>query len=494
MAEVCIVGAGISGIVASKVCLDHNLTPFILEKSRSSGGLWKSSDHEPGVWRSMRMNTSKPVTTLSDHPWPSHIPEYPSSSEALAYFRSYASKHNLEQYVHFNSKVKEIKRVEDSYLVSFYENGEKIDKVFKFVICASGFYSKPADRFEGRDEFKGLVLHLSQYREPSGFVGKKVVVVGRAFSSGDIAEEVSRTALKVTQLYRKPYMALRRKVLGLPSDFLLFNLSNRNHPGPVVSSMESNFELLKMMEQVIGNPGEILEEWRISEEDAKNGYINFSVQIDEYYDAVKTGRIECLRGELLGFCENGILLADGRVLEADAVILATGYYSDYDYLHQEIKDIIEYDPKSRKGLGNLYRSSIHPDLPGLAFVGSFHGFFTSQYEIQSELALKWFEGTLNIGVEELREGVQLEKRSKLDLPDSNFVYDFGNVFYDYLRILGIEIDYNFLKELGYQNGPYCSVFFWKNRPGQEQLIRDFVKEMKSTYPDHNFDEVQTKPS
>lgn len=493
MAEVCIIGAGISGIVASKICLDHNLTPFIIEKSNSSGGLWKSSDNELGVWRSMKMNTSKAVTSLSDHPWPSHVPEYPSSSDALIYFRSYALKHSLEQYVHFNSEVKEIRRVEESYLVRFCENGEIIEKVFKFVICASGFYSKPADGFEGKDEFKGLILHSSQYRQPTALAGKKVLVVGRAFSSGDIAEEVSRTALKVTQVYRKPYMALRRKVLGLPSDFYYFNISNRNHIGPIVSSMESNFELLKMMEQLIGNPGEILEDWRITEEDTKKGYINFSVQIDEYYDAVKSGKIECIRGELSRFCENGILLTDGRVLEADAVILATGYYSDYDYLHQEIKDIIRYDPKSRKGLGNLYRSSIHPDLPGLAFVGSFHGFFTSQYEIQSELALKWFEGTLNVGFEELRQGVELEERCKLELPDSNFIYDFGNIFYDYLRILGIEIDYNFLKELGYQNGPYCSVFFWKNRPGQEELIRNFVNEMKSTYPEHNFDEVQNPP-
>ena len=37
--EVCIIGGGFSGIIASKLCKDHGQIPFILNKSPEPGGL-----------------------------------------------------------------------------------------------------------------------------------------------------------------------------------------------------------------------------------------------------------------------------------------------------------------------------------------------------------------------------------------------------------------------------------------------------------------------
>ena len=47
--EVCIIGGGFSGIISAKYCKDEGLVPFVLEKSRSPGGIWRGYADEVGV-------------------------------------------------------------------------------------------------------------------------------------------------------------------------------------------------------------------------------------------------------------------------------------------------------------------------------------------------------------------------------------------------------------------------------------------------------------
>lgn len=53
----------------------------------------------------------------------------------------------------------------------------------------------------------------------------------------------------------------------------------------------------------------------------------------------------------------------------DVVILATGYTTNIDYLEDEVKRILEYNPDDRFMPIVAYKSTMHPDLPGLACVG-----------------------------------------------------------------------------------------------------------------------------
>ena len=204
---------------------------------------------------------------------------------------------------------------------------------------------------------------------------------------------------------------------------------------------------------------------------------------------MKAGKITCIRGEAKELTENSVLLVNGQEVPADVVVIGTGFYTNYDYLSDEIKEILKYEPKNQKNTLALFRASVHPELKGLAFVGSFHGPFPGQFEVQSNLAVKWITGQLNIGEDEIFEGVQSEFNARTELKNAIFIYNIGNILNEYLRVLGIKIDYEFLESLGYRNGPFCSVFYWKEKPGQEELIREFVKEIKETYPDVDFNKI-----
>ena len=103
--EVCIIGAGFFGISAAKISIDNGLTPFILNKAPSPGGLWNGFEGETGVWNSLTTNTSKHLSAFSDFPWPAEDPDFPTGRQYLNYLLSYIEKHRLSQYIHSNCQV-----------------------------------------------------------------------------------------------------------------------------------------------------------------------------------------------------------------------------------------------------------------------------------------------------------------------------------------------------------------------------------------------------
>ena len=60
------------------------------------------------------------------------------------------------------------------------------------------------------------------------------------------------------------------------------------------------------------------------------------------------------------------MLENGRSLECDLVVLATGWNTDYGFLARQVLGQFDFE---EDGL-YLYRQMIHPDVPNLAFVGS----------------------------------------------------------------------------------------------------------------------------
>lgn len=50
---------------------------------------------------------------------------------------------------------------------------------------------------EGIEKFKGQYFHSRQYKNPDGFEGKRVLVIGIGNSASDIAVELSKKASQV---------------------------------------------------------------------------------------------------------------------------------------------------------------------------------------------------------------------------------------------------------------------------------------------------------
>ena len=74
------------------------------------------------------------------------------------------------------------------------------------MIVAVGVFSKPCfPLIEGKDSFKGEIVHSSSYRSPGRIKGNNIIVVGGAFSGAEIASDICiNSDKKVTNIITNP--------------------------------------------------------------------------------------------------------------------------------------------------------------------------------------------------------------------------------------------------------------------------------------------------
>jgi len=87
------------------------------------------------------------------------------------------------------------------------------------------------------------------------------------------------------------------------------------------------------------------------------------VASSKIYSLMRQGKIRTEQASIKRFTGDGVELSNGKQLKADTVILGTGWKYDHSFLPDGYQAVLEKD-----GL-YLYRHMLHPDFPGLAFVG-----------------------------------------------------------------------------------------------------------------------------
>ncbi|GLC41090.1 hypothetical protein PLESTM_001154700 [Pleodorina starrii] len=159
---------------------------------------------------------------------------------------------------------------------------------------------------------------------------------------------------------------------------------------------------------------------------------------DCYGPLVASGRLKVLRGRLHrvegstlelsggppgGGGGGGAAAADSAVAAAapppaplrdvDAIVLCTGMRPSLSFLPAEVLETLSYTPYDDYVPLALHRQVLHPDVPGLAFVGVFRSPFFAVVELQARLAAAAAAGTLPAAEADpaaQRAGVDLELR------------------------------------------------------------------------------------
>ena len=85
----------------------------------------------------------------------------------------------------------------------------------------------------------------------------------------------------------------------------------------------------------------------------------------DFRDMLNSGRIQTICGAIDKFTETGVVLVDGKELDADLVIYGTGFAKNYDIFDKIIQNKLNIQ---KDGL-YLYRNVIPPQVPDVAFIG-----------------------------------------------------------------------------------------------------------------------------
>ena len=86
--RVAVVGAGPSGLAATKSLQEEGLEPVVFEQADGAGGQWHAPSAHSGVWPGMRANTSKTLDAFSDFAPSESVPMFPRFEELRDYLRS----------------------------------------------------------------------------------------------------------------------------------------------------------------------------------------------------------------------------------------------------------------------------------------------------------------------------------------------------------------------------------------------------------------------
>lgn len=386
--RVVVIGAGIAGLVATKVLRDDGFDVTILEKESSLGGVWAVSRTYPGL----RSNNSRNTYAYSDHPYDRSADMFPTAAQVREYLGSYAARFGIEPLMRLSTRVDRVTRDDRGFEVTV-EGPDGPDALrCDFVVVATGTYSEPSvPDIAGAQDFSGTIVHSSRFLDPELAAGKRVIVVGAGKSALDCAAAAAEHAGECTLVFRAPHWMFPRYLFRwVPADAVVLGRITEMlipYPGPTRA------------ERFLHGPGRglTLLIWRaiglliraalrtppalIPDESLPHGIENLGF-VSEFYDLARQGRIGLRRTEIARFGPGTeVRCADGTRLEADVVVFATGWRQEFAFLAPDLHAAVRHDGRLR-----LFRHILPPTEPRLGFIGYAS---STACQLTSEISAHW---------------------------------------------------------------------------------------------------------
>ncbi|GAA4474485.1 NAD(P)-binding domain-containing protein [Rhodococcus olei] len=347
----CVIGAGASGIAAAKALYLAGIPFDCVEKGSVIGGNWVF-DNPNGVsacYESLEINTSCPRMAYSDFPMPADYPPYARHDQVRAYFESYVEHFGFRGTITFDTTVLDVRPTPDGTwsVRTTGPAGERV-RTYDAVLVANGHHWDarwPEPAYPGT--FTGTQIHAHDYRRAEQLAGRDVVVVGMGNSALDIAVDASRVARSTTLSVRRSQWVLRKMLFGRPADQVALPgwmpwwvTGTRLAIGAIASGSLTRFGLPRPKHR----PGQ-----------------SHPVQSEQVRARLRAGAITPRPG-IERFDGDAVVFTDGSRTRADLIVWATGYRVSFPFLDP---DLI----RARDNDLPLWKRTVHPDLPGLYFIG-----------------------------------------------------------------------------------------------------------------------------
>jgi len=289
---VVVIGAGQAGLSAAYHLRRIGLLPgenfVVLDHAPRPGGAWQFR------WPSLTYGKVHGMHSLPGMELTGADDDRPSSEVIGAYFEAYERRFDLQ--VHRPVEVSAVREGQEGRLL--VETSEGI-YASRALISATGTWDRPFwPRYPGQETFRGRQLHTANYPGPEEFAGLKVVVVGGGASGTQHLMEIAEVAAETYWVTRRPPVF---------------------REGPF--GMEQGRAAVAMVEERVrrGLPPQSV----------------VSVTGLPLNDAVRRAREQGVLDRLPMFeriTPGGVAWADGRSVEADVILWATGFRAAVDHL------------------------------------------------------------------------------------------------------------------------------------------------------------------
>ena len=320
-------------------------------------------------------SSSKGMTEFTDFPMKDSVAEYPSHRDLKEYFQSFARHFGLYEHFEFGAEVVEATPLGgdgDGWRLRWREGEETREGVFAGLLIANGTLSEPnMPEFPGA--FDGELKHSSEYRSPTEFAGKRVLIVGAGNSGCDIAVDAIHHGASCDISLRRGYYFVPKYVFGKPADTM---------GGAIQLPMWLKRRIDKM---VLG--------W-FTGDPQKYGFPKPDYALYESHPIVNSlilfhaghGDLT-VRPDIERLDGSGVIFKDGARAEYDLILAATGYKLHYPFIDHALLNW-------RGDAPHLYLNCMHPERDDLFVLGMLEasGLGWQGRHEQAELVAAYLQG------------------------------------------------------------------------------------------------------
>jgi dimethylaniline monooxygenase (N-oxide forming) len=361
--KVCVIGAGPSGLIATKELLDEGHDVYCFEKYSKLGGVFNFSDFKGGIRDSTKLTVSNYFMAYSCFPPKSEEKrKYWTFREYTEYLSAFVEHFKLGQHIQYNRKVISVKRQRDGKYAVIVENSDdplqKVTYIFDAIAVCSGTHQIPRDiDIKGKEIFKGEICHSASYKNADEFKGKRVLCVGIGESGADITHHIAQVAKQCFLSIRQYQAIVERFPLGreYPNDaftsYALYSIPTTMQ-NVLVNLQLATMEKFSKNKEVVAYA-----KWNRK---AGNFFNHFFTKNEIFFKSIAEGKLEVNTSGIDHLEANHVVFKDGSKLEVDVIMLNTGYVDQFAFIKDaEINNIRQ-----------MYKHMVHPELGAdIVFIG-----------------------------------------------------------------------------------------------------------------------------
>ncbi|GIJ83870.1 hypothetical protein Asppvi_002701 [Aspergillus pseudoviridinutans] len=385
-----LVGAGQAGLNVAARLQSLGISCLIVDRNERIGDNWRKR------YRTLVTHDPVEFTHMAYLPFPRHWPQFTPKDKLADWFEAYARIMELNVWLKTSVKSAVYNDAKAQWTVTVARGDTGSARVLhpRHIVWCTGHSGEPKiPTFPGQMQFKGTVYHGSQHHDASDYEvkGKKVVVVGTGNSGHDIAQNFYENGANVTMLQRSgTYVITAAKGVlmqheglheenGPPTEEA--DIISESLPYPVKFALDVHFT-----KRVYEAEKDILDGLKAAGFELDFGVDGagisraYMTRGGGYYidvgcsQLIADGKVKIKRSPegIAGFNDRGLLLKDGSALDAEIVVLATGYDNMRttvrkvlgDRVADRCRDVWDLDEEGE--INAMWRPSGHP---GFWFMG-----------------------------------------------------------------------------------------------------------------------------
>jgi cation diffusion facilitator CzcD-associated flavoprotein CzcO len=334
--DVIVVGGGQAGLTIAARLKQLQIDTLIVDREPRIGDNWRKRYH------ALTLHNQVQVNHLPYMPFPPNWPVYIPKDKLANWFEAYVDAMELNFWTATEFKSGEYDETKGRWSVVLRRADGSTRKMHpRHVVMATGVSGIPnLPDIPSLKNFTGVLLHSSEYGDGEPWNGKSAIVIGTGNSGHDIAQDLHSSGAKVTLVQRSStlitniepsaqlaYAAYNEGTLednDLIATSMPLALAKRSHVMITEQSRKLDHELLEALARVgfkldFGDGGT---GWQFKYLTRGGGYY-FNVGCS---DLVARCEIRLIQfSDIESFVANGARMKGGEKLEADLIVLATGY-------------------------------------------------------------------------------------------------------------------------------------------------------------------------